>query len=212
MKKLKFLLLFIAVFTLLTFSLNKVSAEEDTSSSDTTTEDIVVEENEETNLEEIVEENKPSDLQIWVNENLGWLVGIPTGTLMTALIEFLVLVKKSKKKDEEVNETKKQNSNGKEILTTAKNLLTDTKELAVKLEDTVAKALTNIEITDSKVNERVSDVITKVTNCLETLNTTLALLENRVSNLEAVQEMIALHTKELVANGTAEEITKKIRG
>ena len=204
MKKLIKLFILITFICGVLFSFNKlVNAEEveDTSTSSPVTE-----------TEETLEEPKESELQIWVNENLGWLVGIPTGTLMTALIEFLVLVKKSKKKDEEINETKEQNNKGKEILSTAKNLLSDTKELAKKLDDTVAKALNNIEVTDSKVNERVNDLATKVTSCLEALNTTLALLESRVSNLETVQEMIALHTKELVANGTAEEISKKIRG
>ena len=204
MKKLIKLFILITFICGVLFSFNKlVNAEEveDTSTSSPVTE-----------TEETLEEPKESDEQIWFNENLGWLIGIPTGTLATALIEFLVLVKKSKKKDEEINETKEQNNKGKEILSTAKNLLSDTKELAKKLDDTVAKALNNIEVTDSKVNERVNDLATKVTSCLEALNTTLALLESRVSNLETVQEMIALHTKELVANGTAEEISKKIRG
>ena len=198
MRKLKTILFILALVFAFLFNFNKtVKAEEENTSSSATTEEII---------------KKESELQKWMNDNLGWLIGIPTGTLMTGLIEFIVLVKKSKKKKEEIDETKKQNSTGKEILNTATSLINDTKLLTVKLEDTVAKALNSIEVTDSKVNERVSDLVTKVTTCLETLNTTLALLENRVSNLELVQEMIALHTKELVSNGTAEEISKKIRG
>lgn len=160
--------------------------------------------------------NNASDLEIWVEENLGWLVGIPTGTVLTTLIEILVLASKSKKKKEEIEETSTQNKNGKEILSTAKNLLNDTKNLTKSLEGSILCALDKIEKTDNLVNERIAnltnELTTKLVNGLETLNNTIVLLENRLSKLEDVQEMIALHSKELVANGTAEEITKKIRG
>ena len=207
MKKIAKIILIIALFCGVLFSFNKsVNAEEEnTSSSAPTTENEIIEDTQ-----------KESELQIWMNENLGWLIGIPTGTLMTAIVEFIVLVKKSKKKDEEINETKQQNSNSKSILNNAKTLLNDTKELTNELTQTVNEALTKINDTDLKVNELVSNLSTQLTNkinaSVETLVRVLSLLETRVAHLEDVQEMIALHTKELVANGTAEEITKKIRG
>jgi hypothetical protein len=213
MKKIIAVILLVSVILFGTIRLVNAEEVEDTSTSSPTT-DIEVElETEEPNLEEIIiEENQPSDLDIWFEENLGWFIGIPTGTALTTLIEILVLASKAKKKKEEIEETKEQNTNGKEILTTAKDLLTDTKNLTRNLEISILSALDNIEATDIKVTERVNELTNKLVNGFETLNNTIVLLENRLSKLEDVQEMIALHSKELIANGTAEEITKKIRG
>lgn len=210
MKKLKAMLFVFAIFCVCLLSFNKsVNAEEETSSSAPT--------------DTTIEEQKGSELQIWVNENLGWLIGIPTGTSLSILVEILVLASKSKRKKEELEETKTQNSNGKDILNNAKSLMNntkqmvdDTKKLAKDLEGIVANAITRIETTDNKVSERVKNLCETLTDklesSLESVNNTLVLLEQRLSQLEDVQEMMALHTKELVANGTAEEITKKIRG
>ena len=79
-----------------------------------------------------------------------------------------------------------------------------------ELTDTITTAnfdlLTKLNITDKRVNDLVTNLTNKVSLGLERLNNTVSTLENRLSKLEDVQEMIALHSKELVANGTAEEI------
>lgn len=155
-----------------------------------------------TDFEDIVDdEYQPSDLQIWVEENLGWLVGIPTGTVLAVIADILVLANKNRKKKEEIEETSNQNKRAKAVLDTTKELLNDTKALAKKLETNVTDVL---NLTEEKT--------ALLLNGFENITKILASLENRLTQLEDVQEMIALHSKELVANGTAEKITKKIRG
>lgn len=207
----KKILVFLLTLSILLFtSLKVVKAEEvddiPTSSTDTT-EEIETETN-----NNLLEENEPSQLEVWFEENLGWLVGIPTGTILAVIADILVLVKKNKKKNEEISETKTQNKNGKEVLNTAKELLNETKNVANDLGKLVLNALDNIEKTDNLVNDRVNELTNKLVTGFETLNNTLELVETRITKLEEVQEMVALHSKELVANGTAEKITKKIRG
>ena len=190
MKRIKYILTIVFI-TVISLGLNKtVNAEEETSSSATT----------------------ESGLQAWVNENLGWIIGIPTGTVSAILIEILVLADKSKKKLKEINETQDLNAKGKLAIDTTKELLTDTKKLTKNLTDTVNVALDQINKTDLKVNELVTNLSNNLTSTLNVLSTNVTLLEKRLAALEDVQEMIALHSKELVANGTAEKIAKKLRG
>ena len=219
MKKLKTLFLVVALTFVFMFSLKSVNAEEETSSSATTETDEV---------------QKESDLQTWLNENLGWLIGVPAGTVLSILAEGIFLFAKGKKKDEEIAETKESNKNSKEVIETANNLLNNTRELANTLsvsvtstlndvkalassvDESVAAALKRIDLTDKNLTNVVTVLEKEIKNVvktsLEALNTTVVNLEVRLATLEKVQEMIALHTKELVANGTAEEISKKLRG
>ena len=202
MKKIIALLTIISV---LLFTAVKVNAEEvDENSTSSTTPETEIEtevNNEEPNLEDITIEEQPSEMQIWFEKNLGWLVGIPTGTVLAVIADILVLANKNRKKKEEIEETSNQNKRAKAVLDTTKELLNDTKALAKKLETNVTDVL---NLTEEKT--------ALLLNGFENITKILASLENRLTQLEDVQEMIALHSKELVANGTAEKITKKIRG
>ena len=190
MKKIKYILITIAFITVISLGFNKtVNAEEETSSATT----------------------GESELQLWVNENLPWLIGIPTGTVTTILIEFIVLAKKLKKKDEEINETKDLNSKGKIAIDATKEILESTKVLTRDLKASVNNALNQINKTDSRINTLVTDLANNMAKQLETLTTAIEAIEKRISSLEQVQEMIALHSKELVSNGTAEKISKKLK-
>ena len=60
--------------------------------------------------------------------------------------------------------------------------------------------------------EQSANTITSLTQALEATTKSNEALVARISVLEDVIELMSLHSKELVANGTAEKITKKIRG
>jgi predicted RNase H-like nuclease (RuvC/YqgF family) len=224
----KKLLLVLVLFLLLTTaSIKSVSAEEveDIPTSSPSTEEVI--ENEELPIEE---ENTGTNLQLWVNENLGWLIGIPTGISLSAVIEFILIAKLNKKKREEIAEVQEQRSVGDKVLSSSKKMIEDTKLLTANLKDSVSttldnvKTLTNtlqnnvnnalsrIETLDVNVQDTVNNLANKLSASFEQINKTVTTLESRLAKLENIQEMIALHTKELVANGTAEEIVKKIRG
>lgn len=198
----------ITIISVLIFGTIKVNAEdvEDTSASSTPTEtpneNVTEETIPEYIVEDVVDDKKTaSDLEIWFENNLGWLVGIPTG-MLTTLISIALFVYKTKKKFDLVNEeTTSQNKNTKENLVKTKELVDETK----KQNEVIVEKIDNFVET----NEKQMAALTKA---LETTTKELELSNARIAALEEVIEMIALHTKELVANGTAEEITKKIRG
>ena len=216
MKKIIALLTIISV---LLFTAVKVNAEEvdENSTSSTTaenetkvetikiildnTEPKVLVNNEEPNLEDITIEEQPSELQVWFEKNLGWVVGIPTG-MVTTIISIALFVHKTKKKFDELNEdTSSQNKNTKAHL-----------KATVEL---VAEAKKQNEIISNKIDsfiENNASQIAALTSALETMTKAYEASTRKIAALEEVIEMMALHTKELVANGTAEKITQKIRG
>ena len=209
MKKLKYLLLVLLLVSV--FALNKtVNAEEEDTSSSATTDEVI----EDTPLEDIEfeETTNESELQVWVYANLGWLVGIPTGTALTAIVELVVLHKKSKKQTEATNETKEQNAKTKTYVNKTKELVSETKALAKSLETNVKVGLENILKTEDLFKSLATNLTNIVHDEISRSTATTQLLEVRIANLEKVIEMVALHTKELVCNGTAEEISKTIRG
>ena len=217
----KILLVLICTLLLLVTSIKSVNAEEvEEIPTSSPTEEVI--KNEEINDEEIIEsevenitiedEEQPSDLQVWFEENLAWFIGLPTGGALT-LLSFAIMVHKEKKeKRADIQETKNQNANANKLLTLVKSNLIEVKELSDSLAAANVNLLTHVNNTDKRINDLVTSLTVKVTLGLETLTTTVSALESRLSKLEDVQEMIALHSKELVANGTAEEIHKKLRG
>lgn len=175
--------------------------------------------NEEVNVETVPEIEPPvenveegSDLQIWFEKNLAWFIGLPTGGALTLLSFAIMTYKEKKEKRADIEETKAQNANADKLLKDVKNNLSEVKELANTLTNATTEALMKINITDKRVNDLVTNLTNKVTLSLDNVTKAMGVIEIKIANLEEVQEMIALHSAELVANGTAEKIAKVIRG
>ena len=164
---------------------------------------------EENPTEEVVETSKISKAETWLEDNFGWIFGIPVGALITAILEILVISKKEKLKVEEIKVTKQSNellSKGIEItnemVEEAKKLLADTVEQVNCIAKSVDNLYGRLDHTD---------------NYLQQVKGTFFNLQNNINNVNAdiqklnqVQLLIATHTRELVANTTAEEIVKII--
>lgn len=217
-KKLIVFLLILSLIFSLTYSGFKVKAEGETE--EPIVEDVIeTQTNEETEDKKI---NEPTKAQVWFQENLGWIVGIPTGTLLYALLEIIILAKKSKAKLAELKETKDFNKFAKEQLELGKEMY----EKGVQLIGTCQETINVLEAKVTELNgvlvARVNDIASRLDNTdalvIETKNTfdgLNSMIEANKVQVEKLQEAILLvstHTKELVANSTAEEIVKLVKG
>ena len=184
----------------------------------------VLEENE--NTEEANNIGEKSNAEVWLEKYFGWIVGVPIGTLIAALIEIIALAKKSKAKVEELKETKDSNKFIKEQIEITKEML----ENAIKVQSE-AMALVNFVKDNSETTlKELERVRVNITDTMNEMNVCfssgfnfnqekmqenfkeLELLLNRFKSIEEIQKLIALNTKELVCSGTAEKIVKKLEG
>lgn len=216
--KLIVFLLTLTLFFGLTYSNLKVKAESEPT--DPATEDVI---NSETNTEEEQPKINPkSNIELWFEKNLGWVVGIPIGTLITALIELIYLAKKSKEKLAELKETKDFNKFAKEQVELGNEMYKKSQELFVACQETIGVIEANVSELNGVLTAKVNDIAKRLDNTdalvIETKNTfdgLNAMIEANKVQVEKLQEAILLvstHTKELVANSTAEEIVKLVKG
>lgn len=166
--------------------------------------------------------NPKTKVEEWLEANLGWIVGIPTGTLLYTLIELLYLDKKSKEKAAELKETKDFNKFAKEQLELGKEMYEKGIQLIGTCQETINVLEANVTelngVLTAKVDDiarRLDDTDTLVVDTKNTFDGLNAMIEANKVQVEKLQEAILLvstHTKELVANSTAEEIVKLVKG
>ena len=191
----------------------------------------IVEENNATEQQEVIENNETeiheaTKVETWLEKNLGWVVGIPVGTLITALIEMLYLFKKAREKAQELKETKdvkefaiEEVKNAKQILETTNVLLNELKGIYDYVLENSTKTKEEIDKLKGYVENRVNDVQNEFTSQFETNQVDLQKnfvelqkMLGRFTAIETIQKMVALNTKELVCTGTAEKIVKMLEG
>lgn len=168
------------------------------------------------------ETNTKTDFANWFEDNLGWLFGLPLGSLLTIALEILVLAKKSKAKVEELKETKDANKFIKEQIEIGNEMYTKGVELFDVCKETITTVETNFNELSSVLTDKVNDIAKRLDNTdnlvIETKNTFDALngiIEANKVEIEKLQQallLVSTHTKELVANSTAEEIVKLVKG
>lgn len=187
------------------------------------TEEVVEQVTEETNEEEI---HEPTKLNTWFSDNLGWIFGVPVGTIITILIEMIYLFKKGKAKAEELKETKDVKQFAIDELKIANKLIEDTKEMQIAVQKVVDYVKNNSEKTYTLIEQMLTGVGEIVGNVKEDftnqfINNQSQLEKNfvelermlkRFCSIENTQKLIALNTKELVCTGTAEKIVKLLEG
>ena len=153
------------------------------------------------NEDVVVDEEQRSELQIYLEENLREIVNFVVG-MFTTIVSLAIFILKTKRKFDKITDvTNSQNKDTKDHLEKTKALVNETKQ--------------QNEIMKNKLDsfmEQSANTITSLTQALEATTKSNEALVARISVLEDVIELMSLHSKELVANGTAEKITKKIRG
>ena len=147
--------------------------------------------------EEVVEEKKGTIVNEWLKENLGWVVGLPTGVVIQIFLEAILLYKKNKQKFEELEDTK-------DVKKFAKDVVEDTKKLAKDVKGAVECVKENTEKTLKRFDE--TDRLLKQT--LEEFSA----VKKENENIKEVLKIMAYHSKEYVTNGSAEEIYKLLGG
>lgn len=217
-KKLIVFLLILSLIFSLTYSGFKVKAEGETE--EPIVEDVIeTQTNEETEDKKI---NEPTKAQVWFQENLGWIVGIPTGTLIYALIEILILAKKSKQKLAELKETRDFNKYAKEQVELGNEMYRKSQELFVACKETIVIIEASITELDDRLTTKVNDIArrfdttdnligeTKAT--FEQLNSIIYANKEQIVKLQKAFLLVSTHTQELVANSTAEQIVELVEG
>ena len=204
------LVLFITIMLLIGLNLNTYKCVKgEVVENEELTEEVVEQVTEENNEEEI---HEPTKLNTWFNTNLGWIFGVPVGTIITIIIEMIYLFKKGKEKAEELKETKDVKQFAIDELEIANKLIKDTKEMQTAVQEVVdyvkdnsEKTYTLIEQMLTGVGEIVGNVKEDFTNQfisnqsqLEKNFVELEKMLKRFCSIENTQKLIALNTKELV--------------
>lgn len=177
----------------------------------------VLEENE--NTEEANNIGEKSNAEVWLEKYFGWIVGVPIGTLITALIEIIALAKKSKETKDSNKSIKEQIEITKEMLKNAITVQSEAMALVNFVKDNSETTLKELE----RVRVNITDTMNEMNVCfssgfnfnqekMQENFKELELLLNRFKSIEEIQKLIALNTKELVCSGTAEKIVKKLEG
>lgn len=121
------------------------------------------------------------------------MVGLPSGVALQILLEAILLYKKNKLKFEELKDTK-------DVKKFAKEVVEDTKELAKDVKGAVEYVKSNTDKTLKRFDE--TDKLLTVT--LEKFSAQ----QKELNDIKQVLKIMAYHSKEYVANGSAEEIYK----
>lgn len=217
--KLIVLLLTITLLTGLFYGGIKVKAEETTTApvttAPTTTEEMPTTTAEPVTTIEVVNEEPKAETKTkaaeWFETNLGWFVGIPVGTLLTLLIDMLVLFKKAKERIAENQSTKDLHKVALDEIAYAKAIMTKSQEIAKAAVETANYVKANIEDIQRRLDV-TDNMILENTTMFSNLKNSIADLENKIATLNEVEQLIATHSKELVGNGTAERIVKMLKG
>ena len=186
------------------------------------TQEVLEENTEETTEEEQPVINPKTKAEQWFETNLGWIVGIPLGTLFTTLIELLYLAKKSKEKIAELKQTKDFNTFAKEQLELGKEMYEKGVQLIGTCQETINVLEANVTELNGVLTAKVDDIARRLDNTdalvidarntFENLNGIIEANKVEIEKLQKAHLLIATHTKELVANSTAEEIVKLVKG
>lgn len=148
---------------------------------------------------EVIEKTESAQ---WFEDNLAWFIGIPTGTVLATLGEFVYLFRKKK----DVAKDMLQNS---AIRKNVNSFLDN----ASKQNEEVAKVVNVVEAKVIKVENKLEDFDNKIDNLSDNI---LAYVESNKAvevKLNTLVEIIALvvsKDKDLVANGIAEQINQLI--
>ena len=150
---------------------------------------------------EVVEETaEKTGVAEWFENNLGWFVGIPTGVVLSNVLEFLLLFKKSKNYAQDLfhnNETRKS----------VAKTVNDFSETNAKL----GKFVTKTEQTDLALDKKIDSTIEKVEQQAEKfveVQNQCAVVKTEVEALLEVLSLIASQDKDLVSSGVAEKVNK----
>lgn len=186
------------------------------------TEEVLEENTEETTEEEQPKINPKSNAELWFEKNLGWLVGIPTGLILSAILEIIVLVEKSKKKLAELKETKDFNKFAKEQLELGYQMFEKSQAVLESCKETIGVLEATVVELDGKLTAKVNDIarrfdatdelVSETKNKFNELNGMIEANKVQVEKLQEAILLVSTHTKELVANSTAEEIVKLVKG
>jgi len=162
------------------------------------------------NAEELVEgtENvadtiQKTDTAIWFEDNLGWFVGIPTGTLFAVVGEFVFLFKKNRSylKDQMLNI-----QNRKDV----KNFIENAEKQNKEIKNFVAETNQSVVTIGNKVDNALERV-DKVTESINELSDKNMRVVISVNKLIEIIGLMASKDEKLVANGTAEKINEIIK-
>lgn len=161
------------------------------------------------NAEEVVDgtENvadtiQKTDTAIWFEDNLGWFIGIPTGTFFAVVGEFVFLFKKNRNylKDQMLNI-----QNRKDV----KNFIENAEKQNKEIKNFVAETNQSVVTIGNKVDNALERV-DKVTTSIENLTNENKVVVVSVNRLIEILGLMASKDETLVANGTAEKINELI--
>lgn len=161
------------------------------------------------NAEELVEgtENVADTMQktgtaIWFEEHLGWFIGIPTGTVLAVVGEFVFLFKKNRSylKDQMLNI-----QNRKDV----KNFIENAEKQSKEIKNFVAETNQSVVTIGNKVDNALERV-DKVAKSIENLTNENKVVVVSVNRLIEILGLMASKDETLVANGTAEKINELI--
>ena len=147
--------------------------------------------------EEIANELPKSEVASWFENNLAWFIGLPTGTVISLILEAVVLYSKNKSFIENIREGKAQRKEVKKFIDDSKlsidNMKNDIKELKGQMKERFDK----------------SDELAKKIN--ENFTNQEKYIQELINKNDMLTKMLVIqmtHNKEAVANGTAEKINK----
>ena len=134
----------------------------------------------------------------WFEDNFGFLVAVPVGTILSLLLEFCFLFKSRKSTRQDLFENKLQREYQTEF---------------IKESVEVQKELVNFVTNSNQKFDKIGNAVEKLTETNETLinkydglNDSQKVLAYKVDELINIFVYIASTNKDLVANGTAEKI------
>ena len=143
-------------------------------------------------------EEKRTATAIWFEDNLGWLIGIPSGTVLAGIMEFVFLFRKNRSYAKDLSSNMLMRGN-------VKKFIDEAKAQNVKIENFVSK--TEQQVVD--VNNKVDNALTKIDNTCESIKDLQNENQVIVVSLNKLVEVLALmasQDKDMVSNGTAEKI------
>lgn len=151
------------------------------------------------NVAEVVQKTESAQ---WFEDNLAWFIGIPSGTVLAVIGEFIYLFKKKKDYAKDLfqnNKTRKDISN---FLTSAKQQGDKVEKVVDTVEAKVIKVENKLEEFDNKI-DKISDNILQYVEENKTVNT-------KIETLIQMFALVVSKDEDLVASGIAEKINQLI--